>query len=129
LILAIDPGREKCGMAVLNASGGCIVRSIIKRAELAANVIKLANEYKVKTVVIGDTGDSRSAGKELLRLELKANIVFTKEKYSTQEARARYFKENRPRGVLRLVPTGLLFPPVPVDDYAAMILGERYLKG
>ena len=32
-----------------------------------------------------------------------------------------------PRGLRRLLPTSMQVPPVPVDDFVAVILGTRYL--
>ncbi len=129
MILAIDPGREKCGLAVLNASAASLEKKIVKRGDLEGEVVSLIAKYGVKTIVIGDAGDSKAAEKQLIKLDLKANIVFVPEKNSTLEARRRYWKENPPGGLLRLIPTSLIPLPRPVDDYAAVILGERYLKG
>ena len=42
-------------------------------------------------------------------------------------ARELYFREHPPRGWRRLVPTGLQLPPVPVDDYAAILIARRFL--
>ena len=36
--------------------------------------------------------------------------------------------EHRPKGIARLIPKGMRTPPEPIDDYAAVILAERYLK-
>ncbi|HKM17981.1 MAG TPA: pre-16S rRNA-processing nuclease YqgF, partial [Limnochordia bacterium] len=34
-----------------------------------------------------------------------------------------------PRGWRRLLPVSLQTPPVPIDDYVAVILAQRYLDG
>ncbi|CAN0394535.1 unnamed protein product, partial [Phaeothamnion confervicola] len=43
-------------------------------------------------------------------------------------ARQRYYVENPPKGLWRLVPMGLQVPSVPVDDFAAVVMAEDYLK-
>jgi hypothetical protein len=50
------------------------------------------------------------------------------EKHSSERARLRYFKETPPRGIWRLIPITLQVPPVPIDDYAAVIVAEDYLE-
>ena len=56
-------------------------------------------------------------------------VTLVDEHRSTEEARRRYFVDNPPSGWRRLMPRGLLTPPVPYDDYVAIILAERYLAG
>ena len=46
---------------------------------------------------------------------------------TSRRARELYFRDHPPRGWRRLVPTGLQLPPVPVDDYAAILIARRYL--
>ncbi len=43
------------------------------------------------------------------------------------EARERYWEHHRRRGWRRLVPSTMLVPPDPVDDFVAFILAERVL--
>jgi RNase H-fold protein (predicted Holliday junction resolvase) len=129
MILAIDPGREKCGIAVLDKKGKVLERGISPREEVKSSIYHLLAKHKILSLVIGRSAFGRELERELSRMDIKSNIVFVSEKFSTLEARKRYWKHHRPKGLLRLVPTSLLSPPVPVDDYAAVILGERYLKG
>lgn len=43
-------------------------------------------------------------------------------------ARDLYFAANPPRGLARLVPRGMLAPPVPIDDFAAYAIALRWLQ-
>jgi RNase H-fold protein (predicted Holliday junction resolvase) len=129
MILAIDPGKEKCGLAVLDQNGKTLKKKVIAREEAAKLISQHVAEHGISTLVIGRSSFGKAMEKELLKLDLPANLIFVSEKHSTLEARKRYWQENRPRGLWRLVPTTLRVPPVPIDDYAAVILGERYLKG
>jgi hypothetical protein len=49
------------------------------------------------------------------------------ERYSSLQARDRYWQLFPPRGLVRLLPIGLREPPRPVDDIVAILLVERYL--
>lgn len=129
MILAVDPGREKCGLAVLDDSAKVLEKRICAAAQIADEVAGLILKYRIPTLVMGDSTGSSSIKKSISRLELSANLIFVPEKNSTFEARKRYFRENPPTGLRRFIPSSLLTPPVPIDDHAAVILGERYLKG
>jgi RNase H-fold protein (predicted Holliday junction resolvase) len=49
------------------------------------------------------------------------------ERETTLLARRRYFSANPPRGWRRFVPRGMLLPPRPIDDFAALLIAERLL--
>jgi RNase H-fold protein (predicted Holliday junction resolvase) len=129
MILAVDPGKDKCGIAVLDLSGNVLERKIVPKESLPSSLPLYSAKHGITTVVVGQSSFGKELEKDLLKLEIRANVIFVSEKYSTLEARRRYWKENKPRGLLKIIPTSLRMPPVPVDDYAAIILGERYLKG
>jgi RNase H-fold protein (predicted Holliday junction resolvase) len=129
MILAIDPGRGKCGLAVLDNSIQALEKKVVSRSELIPEVLNLVAKYRVETIVIGGGTASKSVQKELSRIDMRVNIIFVPERFSTLQARRLYWKENPPRGLLRFIPTSLRTPPHPIDDYAAQILGMRYLKG
>ena len=38
MILAIDPGSAKCGLAVLNESGEILMRTVVPRGELPSRI-------------------------------------------------------------------------------------------
>lgn len=127
MILAVDPGKDKCGLAVLDKNGKVIERKTLPRDGLISSLAFHAAQYDISTVVVGQSSFGKEIEKEIANLEPKNNIIFVSEKFSTLEARRRYWQENRPGGLMKLIPTSLRVPPVPVDDYAAVILGERFL--
>ena len=49
------------------------------------------------------------------------------EKFTTVEGRKLYWKYTPRHGWRRLVPLSLQYPPEPVDDFVACIIGLRYL--
>jgi len=129
-IAAIDPGREKCGVALMTCEGAVVERQVVARQEALAHLERWVERYPVTTVVLGDRTGSRSFAKEIEAsgLSQRVKVCFVDEHLSTLAARERYFKEHPPRGWRRLLPRSLQVPPVPVDDYVAVILGERYLE-
>jgi RNase H-fold protein (predicted Holliday junction resolvase) len=54
-------------------------------------------------------------------------IVQVDERYSSLEARDRYWQMYPPQGLARLLPQGMRQPPRPIDDIVAILLVERYL--
>ena len=50
------------------------------------------------------------------------------ESHSTEEARKLYWQYNPPTGWRKIIPTSMQFPPEPVDDLTALVIGLRYTK-
>ena len=127
-ILAIDPGREKTGIAILKNSD-VLEHKIINSEELVQIIKSLLEKYIIKTIVMGN-GTSSKKKYDLLKQEfIDRDIVLINEYRTTDEARKLYFQENPPKGWKKLIPLGMQVPPVPVDDYAAIVIGRKYLKG
>ena len=126
-ILAIDPGREKTGIAILKNSD-VLEHKIINSEELVQIIKSLLEKYFIKTIVMGN-GTSSKKKYDLLKQEfIDRDIVLINEYRTTDEARKLYFQENPPKGWKKLIPLGMQVPPVPVDDYAAIVIGRKYLK-
>lgn len=126
-ILAIDPGREKTGTAILKNSD-VLEHKIINSEELVQIIKSLLEKYIIKTIVMGN-GTSSKKKYDLLKQEfIDRDIVLINEYRTTDEARKLYFQENPPKGWKKLIPLGMQVPPVPVDDYAAIVIGRKYLK-
>ena len=126
-ILAIDPGREKTGIAILKNSD-VLEHKIINSEKLVQIIKSLLEKYIIKTIVMGN-GTSSKKKYDLLKRELiDRDIVLINEYRTTDEARKLYFQENPPKGWKKLIPLGMQVPPVPVDDYAAIVIGRKYLK-
>lgn len=131
LVIAVDPGREKCGIAVVHREQGSLYQQVIATDTLPEQIVKVAKEYSVGTVVLGNKTTSQVALNKLRSLDVqekKLNIITVDEHRSTDEARKRYWLANPPKGLKRLIPVTMQFPPVPVDDYVAVILAERYFQ-
>ena len=126
MILSIDPGCDKWGVAVLTESGEVKYRQVFTVSQLEEKVQSLKKEYPIKVLVLGD-----GTGSNFFRQELSlffARIEIVEEKNSTLEAREYYWQENPPSGWRKLLPISLQTPPKPIDDCAAVILGRRYIS-
>lgn len=125
-VIAIDPGREKCGVAVVGDEG--VLHARIAAPHTLTDLIPtLIATYSAETLVIGNGTHGRALA-DILRQRIDVPVEFADESYTTLKARARFFEENPPRGLLRLVPRGMLTPNRPIDDLAAVILAEEYLS-
>jgi len=126
IILSIDPGKDKCGLAVMDNSSALLERKIVLRKELINQVHLLQGKYNIQKIIIGNKTYSKEISVELAKEKYEVEGI--KEDFSTLEARKRYWKENKRIWPFSLLPDSLFFPPCPIDDYAAEIIAERYLK-
>lgn len=125
IVLAVDPGREKAGIAVVSRERGTICKRVIGASECVEQVCQLAEEYGIEKVVIGDrTGSDDIVDSLERRCDLE--IIAVDEHMSSVEARERYLRENPGKGIARFMPIGLRTPREPYDDYVAEILASRY---
>ena len=126
-IVGIDPGRDKCGVAVLNSSAEILFEEVIETAEFETIIKKLVTQFNLQLAILGDGTTHKNAEKILRNLNLEVKIV--DEKHTTEEARRLYWKKNPPRGWRKILPTSMQVPPVPVDGIVAEILVTRHLSG
>ncbi|KAF0133890.1 MAG: hypothetical protein FD145_1002 [Candidatus Saganbacteria bacterium] len=129
MIIAVDPGTKKCGVAILDNSSNVLEKAIVETLFIGREIEGYLDKYHIKTIVIGKGTSSKACEKEIQRIKNKCSIVFANEKNTSLEARKRYWADHPRSWLLKFIPTSLLAPKEPIDDYAAVILGERYLKG
>jgi RNase H-fold protein (predicted Holliday junction resolvase) len=127
-VLGLDPGTRKCGFAVIEAEGGP-PRSmgILPIGELAERLRAVLAATPAGLAAIG-RGTNAAAVAAVVR-ELGLPFELVDERETTLRARARFFLDHPPRGWKRLIPAGMLLPDRPIDDYAALLIAERFLKG
>lgn len=128
-IVAVDPGRQKCGIAVMSVKGNVIERRVVQREKVLLLLAEWQERYSPAALILGDRTGSADFVKEVEAsgLDQEMPIHLVDEHLSTLEARQRYFVEHPPTGLRRLIPVTMQSPPEPYDDYVAVILGERYL--
>lgn len=129
MILGFDPGRDKCGLAVMGREQQLLYHQVVPSQEAIATIQKLCQQFVVEIIVMGDQTTAKSWKQKISRdLATSVPIVLVDERYSSLEARDRYWQMYPPKGIQRLIPQGLREPPRPVDDIVAILLIERYLQ-
>jgi len=123
-VLAVDPGREKCGVAVCGPEG-VVARQVVPLPELDRLVRRWIGDHGVDVVLVGDQTGAKQVLNRLSGLPVPVTSVT--ERGTTLLARRRYFHDHPPRGWRRLLPIGFQVPPDPYDDYAAVVIAETYL--
>ena len=129
MILGFDPGRDKCGVAIMEEDNTLHYHQVLLAEEVSTTITSLCQQFSPELVVIGDQTTSkiwRAKLKEILPKSV--TIVTVNERNSSLEARDRYWQMYPPRGFLRLIPVKMRIPPRPIDDLVAILLIERYLK-
>ena len=127
-IIALDPGSDKCGYAIVHLDLSPGEMGVVYLAELNRLLSRLVVEPFPEAIVLGKGTASKTVSNLIGDMNLPVDLCFGDEQNTTFEARARYFADHPPKGLWRLVPLGLQLPPRPIDDYAALLIGERYLR-
>lgn len=131
MILAIDPGSDKTGMAVLYEDGRLQWKGIVPSPDVEKEAAAALRQYHVSAVVMGNGTRHREMKarleKVLAERDSSLPVTLVDEKYTTEMGKARYWEDHKPKGWMRLLPKGMRTIPVPVDDYVAWIIGQIYL--
>ncbi len=126
IVLGIDPGTRKCGYAVVQTPlAAALELGIVPTAELATMLQDLVRRYRIGAVALG--GGTHTAQVGAIARELGLPVTVVDERETTLLARRRYFSVHPPQGWRRFIPRGMLLPPRPIDDFAAVLIAERLL--
>ena len=128
LYLGIDPGRSKTGLALVNGAGKIVKLHIAESQNIDNEIVEFIKNSCPVHIVLGNGTNSRNIGEAVKRVLPDVMVAVVEEAHSTEEARALYWQENPPKGLKKLIPLGMLVPPVPLDAYAAVILVRRFLE-
>ena len=133
VVLAIDPGRSKCGVAVCTPRDDSdrpriLHREVVPTDKLVMHVMELVSTHQPNVVLMGDGTQSATLRKAVLKA-LPDGMPFEEvpEAFTSQRVRVRLQKEWLPKGLVRLLPTGLRPAPKAYDDYVAALLAEDWL--
>jgi RNase H-fold protein (predicted Holliday junction resolvase) len=124
-VLGVDPGSGKAGFALLDPQGSVIEAGVVPVASLRERLQALVAVHPVEAVALGRGTNAQRLAAVLADLGIPIHLVDEYE--TTRRARELYFEEHPPRGWRRLIPLGLQLPPGPIDDYAAILIGRRFL--
>lgn len=128
LYLGIDPGRSKTGLALVNGAGKIVKLHIAESQNIDNEIVEFIKNSCPVQIVLGNGTNSRNIGESVKRVLSDVMVAVVEEAHSTEEARTMYWQENPPKGLKKLIPLGMLVPPVPLDAYAAVILVRRFLE-
>ena len=129
ILLAIDPGRAKCGLAVVQGPDPtfCLERKIVETERLTLAVGELLiRRPDVQQILLGNATHSATLRKALVAAFPTIPLNLVDEWNTSVRAKARYVAENPAPGWRRLLPASMRSPEVPYDDYAALLLAEDY---
>lgn len=127
IILGIDPGRSKTGLALVDTAGKILDYKVVLMTDFPGELQEFTAGYTISRCILGNGTTSDSMAKTLQKL-LAVDITVVEEAHSTEEARKLYWELNPPQGLRKLLPTGMQVPPVNLDGLAAVILVKRYVQ-
>lgn len=127
-VIGLDPGRN-LGVAFLSAAGEVLFTTVLPGGGTGLNeALRSGNfAFPAGPIAVGDGTRHQEITAVLEQHGLSYTLI--DEKNSSREARELYFRLHPPRGLLRLVPRGMLSGPALIDSYAAAIIAQRYLAG
>lgn len=132
VVLAIDPGSSKCGLALVRRSDESRLQLLWRKIVPCEQLAEAVNEAKENTpfsMIIVGAGTKATPTVTTIRDAMPGlGILVVDERDTTMQARERYWEHNPRKGWRRLLPATMQMPPVPVDDFAALILAERVLS-
>lgn len=125
--MGIDPGRSKCGIAIMTEKGEVVEKEIAETSNLSRKIEEILSRFSISKCILGN-GTYADKVFNILQLLLdEEKIIFIEEADSTYIAEQRYLKENPPLGLNFLNKIIKFKPKKPLDDYTAVVLVEKYL--
>ncbi len=127
-LLGLDPGRAKCGLAVVGLDRALLYHQVVPVDQVTLTIQSLRENYPISSIVMGDQTGSKQWQQRLAELPNAPRVTLVDERYSSLEARDRYWQMYPPKGLGKLIPQSLRSISRPIDDIVAILLIERYLK-
>ena len=126
-VVAIDPGKSKCGLVLAEISEKKVYKAIILKSELLENYLrKIITAEEIEQIIIGN-GTTSEEIREKLHF-LKKEIITFEEKNTTYMAKARYFELFPISGLKFLIPREIFILNKNLDAISALIILEDYCK-
>jgi RNase H-fold protein (predicted Holliday junction resolvase) len=126
-ILAVDPGRDKCGL-VVSDEATILARSVVAIADLPSVLREWGRQYHIDQVALGDRTGQETVQGLVVEQFPGVPIALVKEVNTTLLARRRYFADHPPKGWRKFLPISMQVPPEPYDDYAAQVILARFVR-
>src|SRR5258708_387777 len=100
-LIAIDPGRSKCGIAVVDRCGGVRERLISPTESLVPTVRDLIARFRPVRLVLGNGTGSAPCLASLGSISTEISIDLIDERHTSEAARRAYLVDHLPRGFNR----------------------------
>ena len=125
-VLAVDPGRSKCGIAVVDSSGVVLYRGIVPSLAMRGAIMDVCAQFAPVGVLLGNGTGAATIFALMEETGLAVPLHRVDESYSSEEARALYINDHPARGLKKLIPRSLRYPDQAYDDYVAVLLARRW---
>ena len=126
-VIAIDPGKSKCGLVLAEISEKKVYKAIILKSELLESYVRnLITTDDISQIIIGNGTPSREIREKLHFFEKE--IITFEEKNTTYRAKARYFELFPISGLKFLMPREVFILNKNLDAISALIILEDYCK-
>lgn len=131
MILAIDPGKDKTGIALVQEDGSLERKQVVHTVHFEEELMNFLDGKSFSACVMGN-GTRHQVMQQRMETWLKKQnlslpVTLVDEKYTTEMGEQWYWKDHPAKGFSRLIPQGMRAVPVPIDDYVAWIIGCIYL--
>mgnify|MGYP003565766961 CR=1 FL=1 len=103
-------------------------QQVTPAAEVLEQIQTLREKFPVSIVVMGNQTSADHWQQQLTALTDPPRLMLVDERYTSLEARSRFWEMYPPKGLMRLIPESLRTIPRPIDDIVAILLIERYLN-
>lgn len=130
IIIAIDPGRDKCGLAVVSLQGEALQLELVQRRDLLPKLVALVDKWQedyVIKIIIGNGTEHKQVLQELVPIAVEYQIQIVEEYGTTLAARGLYWQHNKAKWWEQLIPESWRSTP-PLDAYAAWAIAKVYIK-
>ena len=131
VVMGIDPGTAKCGIAVVSTIKGTILRKVVPTSEIGPTVLDLFGQFAPDVTAIGNGTHSaaiiNTVEISLSSLNADATLVIVEESHTSEAARKQAIIEEKPVGLRKFLPRALRSPIAAYDDIVAEILACRWI--
>jgi hypothetical protein len=77
MILGFDPGREKCGIAVMGDDSQLYYHEVILSSDVPTIIKSLCQQFTIETVVMGDQTTSKIWKQKLTEILPKISVYYS----------------------------------------------------
>jgi hypothetical protein len=130
-VIAIDPGSQKCGLAVVSGPDVTFprLRRVVQTERLVAEVSDAMLRFPEARVIVVGGGTGSAALRRSLRTAFpEYELVTIPEHRSSERGRKLFLEENPAPGWRKYLPRTFRTPERPYDDYVAQLLAEDYFQ-